>query len=309
MQGNYPRALLMGFRDFLLLFIVCLVWGLNIVVTRWVVFDAAVPPIFFAAIRFLGVALLLIPFLRPIPKDIKSLFWISFFIGSGHFALLFLGLANAEASAASIVSQLGVPFATLMSMAFLGETIGWRRGLGIMLAFAGVMLIAVDPTSFTVSLGLIYIVGAAFIGAIGGVMMKKMPPISALQMQAWIGLFSFAPLFAVSAFVEQGQLTTYMSGGGLVLLATIFAIVGVSIFGHGAFYHLIKKYDISLLSPLTLMTPVWGVVLSIIFLKEEITAQLIFGSIISLGGVLVIAVRPNKKMPEASMGKKLGSGG
>ena len=309
MQGNYPRALLMGFRDFLLLFIVCLVWGLNIVVTRWVVFDAAVPPIFFAAIRFLGVALLLIPFLRPIPKDIKSLFWISFFIGSGHFALLFLGLANAEASAASIVSQLGVPFATLMSMAFLGETIGWRRLLGIMLAFAGVMLIAVDPTSFTVSLGLIYIVGAAFIGAIGGVMMKKMTPISALQMQAWIGLFSFAPLFAVSAFVEQGQLTTYISGGGLVLLATVFAIVGVSIFGHGAFYHLIKKYDISLLSPLTLMTPVWGVVLSIIFLKEEITAQLIFGSIISLGGVLVIAVRPNKKMPEASMGKKLGSGG
>lgn len=299
----------MGFRDFLLLFIVCLVWGLNIVVTRWVVFDAAVPPIFFAAVRFLGVSLLLIPFLRPIPKDIKSLFWISFFIGSGHFALLFLGLANAEASAAAIVSQLGVPFATLMSMAFLGETIGWRRGLGIMLAFAGVMLIAVDPTSFTVSLGLIYIIGAAFIGAIGGVMMKKMNPISALQMQAWIGLFSFAPLFAVSAFVEQGQLTTYMSGGGLVLLATVFAVIGVSIFGHGAFYHLIKKYDISLLSPLTLMTPVWGVVLSIIFLKEEITAQLILGSIISLGGVLVIAVRPNKKMPEASMGKKLGSGG
>ena len=299
----------MGFKDFLLLFIVCLVWGLNIVVTRWVVFDAAVPPIFFAAVRFLGVALLLIPFLRPIPKDIKSLFWVSFFIGSGHFALLFLGLANAEASAASIVSQLGVPFATLMSMAFLGETIGWRRGLGIMLAFAGVMIIAVDPTSFTVSLGLIYIVGAAFIGAVGGVMMKKMSPISALQMQAWIGLFSFAPLFAISAIVEHGQLTTYMSGGGLVLLATVFAVIGVSIFGHGAFYNLIKKYDISLLSPLTLMTPVWGVVLSIIFLKEEITAQLILGSIISLGGVLVIAVRPNKKMPEASMGKKLGSGG
>ena len=299
----------MGFKDFLLLFIVCLVWGLNIVVTRWVVFDAAVPPIFFAAVRFLGVALLLIPFLRPIPKDIKSLFWVSFFIGSGHFALLFLGLANAEASAASIVSQLGVPFATLMSMAFLGETIGWRRGLGIMLAFAGVMIIAVDPSSFTVSLGLIYIVGAAFIGAVGGVMMKKMSPISALQMQAWIGLFSFAPLFAISAIVEHGQLTTYMSGGGLVLLATVFAVIGVSIFGHGAFYNLIKKYDISLLSPLTLMTPVWGVVLSIIFLKEEITAQLIFGSIISLGGVLVIAVRPNKKMPEASMGKKLGSGG
>ena len=82
----------MNFRDFILLFTICFVWGLNIVVTRWVVFDAAVPPLFFAAIRFLGVAILLIPFLRPIPKNLKTLFMVSFFIGSGHFALLFVGL-------------------------------------------------------------------------------------------------------------------------------------------------------------------------------------------------------------------------
>ncbi|GGX62817.1 membrane protein [Litorimonas cladophorae] len=299
----------MGIKDFSLLFTVCFVWGLNIVITRWVVFDAAVPPIFFAAIRFLGVAVLLIPFLRPIPEDIKTLFLISFFIGAGHFALLFVGLANAEASAASVVSQLAVPFSTLMSMAFLGETIGWRRGIGIMLAFAGVLLIAVDPASFTVSFGLLYIAGAAFIGSVGGILMKRMKPVSAMQMQVWIALFSFAPLFVVSAFLEQGQWTTYVAGGWLVWVATAFAVVGVSIFGHGAFYHLIKKYDISLLSPLTLMTPIWGVVLSIVLLNDAITPQLILGAVVSLGGVLVIALRPNRTMPEASMGEKIGSGG
>lgn len=299
----------MGLKDFSLLFAVCFVWGLNIVITRWVVFDAAVPPIFFAAIRFLGVAVILIPFLRPIPEDIKTLFLISFFIGAGHFALLFVGLANAEASAASIVGQLGVPFSTLMSMAFLGETIGWRRGLGIMLAFAGVLLIVIDPEGFTISFGLLYIAGAAFIGSVGGILMKRMKPVSALQMQAWIGLFSFAPLFAISAFLEHGQWSTYVAGGLPVWVATLFAVVGVSIFGHGAFYYLIKKHDISLLSPLTLMTPIWGVVLSIVFLKDAITAQLILGSIISLSGVLVIALRSNKTLPEAGLGKKLGSGG
>lgn len=299
----------MGIKDFSLLFTVCFVWGLNIVITRWVVFDAAVPPVFFAAIRFLGVFVLLVPFLRPIPKDLKTLFLISFFIGAGHFGLLFVGLANAEASAAAIVSQLGVPFSTLMSMAFLGETIGWRRGIGITLAFAGVLLIAVDPDSFTISFGLLYIAGAAFIASIGGILMKRMEPVSALQMQVWIGLFSFAPLFAVSAFLEQGQWDAYSGGGWPIWVATVFAVVGVSIFGHGAFYHLIKKYDISLLSPLTLMTPIWGVVLSIVLLKDAITAQLILGSIISLGGVLVIALRPNRTLPEAGMGKKLGSGG
>ena len=228
----------MNFKDFTLLFIVCFVWGLNIVITRWVVFDAAVPPLFFAAIRFLGVALLLIPFLRPVPEDLKTLLLISFFIGAGHFALLFVGLANAEASAASIVSQLGVPFATIMSMMFLGETIGWRRLIGILMAFAGVILIAVDPASFTITLGLLYIAGAAFIGSVGGILMKRMPPISALQMQAWIGLFSFAPLFLVSAVLEQGQMSMFTSGDWRIWAATLFAVVGVAIFGHGAFYHL-----------------------------------------------------------------------
>ncbi len=299
----------MGFRDFILLFLCCFVWGLNIVVTRWVVFDSAVPPIFFAGIRFLGVALLLVPFLRPIPKDIKTLFLISFFIGSGHFALLFMGLANAEASSASVVAQLGVPFATLMSVAFLGEKIGWRRGLGILLSFAGVMLIAVNPSSFTVSVGLLYIGASVFIGAVGGILMKRMTPITALQSQAWIGLFSFAPLFAVSALIERSQVESFVAGGLGVWVATAFAILGVSIFGHGSFYYLIKRYDISLLSPLTLMTPIWGIVLSIIFLNEAMTPQLVVGAVISLGGVFIIAIRPNKVMPEARMGKKLGSGG
>ena len=94
----------MNFRDFMLLFAVCLVWGLNLVITRWVVADIGVPPIFFAATRFAGVALFLLVFLRPKPEDLRMLFLIAMFIGAVHFALLFLGLQNAEASAASITS-------------------------------------------------------------------------------------------------------------------------------------------------------------------------------------------------------------
>lgn len=297
----------MTFRDFLLLAAVCFVWGLNLVVTRWVVADAGVPPIFFAAIRFAGLALVLFWFLRPIPKQLGVLFLIAMGMGAGHFALLFQGLAQAEASSVSVVGQLGVPFSTLMSMAFLGETVGWRRGLGILLAFAGAILIAVDPQTFSLSFGLIYVVFAALVASGAGILMKRMPSISALQMQAWIGLFSFAPLFAVSGLVEgdQNGWGALVEGGWLVWLATIYAIIGVSVFGHGGFYSLIKKYDISLLSPLTLMTPIWGVVLGVVLLGEVLTLQLVVGAAISLGGVFVILVRPNRVMPEAALGDKV----
>ncbi len=295
----------MGFRDFILLFAVCFVWGLNLVVTRWVVADAAVPPVFFASVRFLGIALVLVPFLFPMPKNMGMLFLISMCMGGVHFALLFTGLANAEASAVAVTGQLGVPFSTLMSMAFLGETVGWRRGLGIMLAFAGVTLIAFDPDSFSVSFGLVYVIASAFVGSVGGILMKRMAPISALQLQAWLGLFSFGPLLAFSFFLEQGQVDAFVAGGWLVWGATAFAVLGVSVFGHGAFYSLIKKYDISLLSPLTLMTPIWGVVLAVTLLGEPLTLRLVVGAAISLGGVFVIAVRGNKAMPEASITERV----
>jgi O-acetylserine/cysteine efflux transporter len=297
----------MNFRDFVLLAAVCFVWGLNLVVTRWVVADAGVPPIFFAAMRFAGIALVLLWFLRPIPKNLGTLFLIAMGIGAVHFALLFQGLANAEASAVSVVGQLGVPFSTLMSMAFLGETVGWRRGLGILLAFAGALLIAVDPQSFSLSFGLVYVVFAALIASGAGILMKRMPKISAMQMQAWIGLFSFAPLFAVSGLIESdvNGWAAFIEGGWLVWAATAFAVLGVSVFGHGVFYTLIKKYEISLLSPLTLMTPIWGVVLSIALLGEVLTLQLVVGAAISLGGVFVILIRPNRAMPEAALGDKV----
>lgn len=296
----------MGFRDFSLLFAVCLVWGLNLVVTRWVVADAGVPPIFFAGVRFMGVAAFLLPFLRPIPPNLAMMFAIAMSIGAAHFTFLFLGLANADASAVAVVGQLGVPLSTLMSMAFLGETVGWRRGLGIMLAFAGSLLIAVDPHGLSLSIGLVYVAVSALLGAAGGVLMKQMAPVSAFRQQAWVGLFSFLPLLGLSALVEQGQIEAFKAGGVWVWLATLFAVLGVSIFGHGGFYSLIKRHDVSLISPLTLMTPLWGVVFGIILLNEPLTLQLVVGGAISLGGVLVIVLRQNKVMPEAALGRKLG---
>ena len=280
----------MALRDFALLFAVCLVWGLNLVVTRWAVADMAIPPIFFAALRFLGVALCLVPFLWPRPQNLRVLFLVSLMIGSVHFTLLFIGLQHAEASAVAVTGQLGVPFSTLMSMLFLGEVIRWRRAVGILLAFIGVIIIAFDPTSFSVSFGLLYIVASAFVGSVGGIVGQ------------------FAPLFALSFAFETGQVGAYIHGGWMVWAASAFAIIGVSVFGHSAFYTLLKKYDVSLLSPLTLMTPIWGVIFGIVLLNEPLTLRLILGAIVSLSGVLVIALRPNEKMPEAALGKKAAAG-
>ncbi|MFN7163744.1 MAG: DMT family transporter, partial [Hyphomonas sp.] len=264
--------------------------------------------LFFAAIRFLGVAVLLIPFLRPVPKNLGTLFLIAMLIGCLNFGLLFVGLANADVSAAAVTGQLGVPLSTILSMVFLGEKIGWRRALGISLAFAGVVVIAFDPNSFSLSFGLLLIFFAALLGSAGGIVMKRMPQMHPLNLSAWVGLFSFAPLFAISAVLETGQVAAYVAGGWQVWAASLFAIVGVSIFAHSAFYTLLKRHDVSLLSPLTLMTPLWGVLFGVTLLNEPFTWKLVIGGAVSLAGVFLIAIRPNTVLPEAALGKKYASG-
>lgn len=302
----------MTLRDFGLFALICFVWGLNIIISRWIFIGTDVSPLFYAGVRFALIALVLTPiFFQRWPDQLVKLFFISLCMGSAHFGLLFYGLANASASASAVVGQLGVPFSTILSMIFLQEKIGWRRGLGIFMAFLGVVIISVDPNSFSVSFGLLYVAASAGVASIGSILMKQMTGMSGIRLQAWVGVFSFLPLFAASMLLEggpegfAGQFTAFAEAGWPLWVATVFAVLGVSIFGHGSFYRLLQRYDVSLLSPLTLMTPIWGVVLGIALLNEPFTMQLVIGGAVSLLGILIIALRANKKLPIAALGKKI----
>ncbi len=292
--------------DFGLLVAICLFWALNLVITRWVVTVGDVPPLFFAGIRVLLLAAVLSPFLFPAPRQIGMMILIAMGMAGFQFGLLFLGLSTSTAGVASVMGQLGVPFTTILSIIFLGEKIGVYRTVGILLAFAGVMIIVVDPGQFSLTIGIVYLIGAAVVGAIANILMKRIDPMPAMRLQAWVGLFSIAPLMLMSWLWESGQADAYVSLDWRVYLASVFAVLGVSIFAHGSFYRLIKQYEVTLLSPLTLMTPVMGVILGVIFLDEIVTWQMLVGGVMALAGVGIIGMRRNRRFPEASVGDKIG---
>ncbi|MGE0046886.1 MAG: DMT family transporter [Hyphomonadaceae bacterium] len=286
----------MALRDFALLFAICLVWGLNLVLTRFVVTE--VPPLFYAFIRFFLVAIVLIPFLRRPPKQWGWATLIGLCVGAGNFVLLFLALKNGTASSIAVAGQIGLPISTALSMIFLNEKVGWRRGLGMAMAGIGVVIIAYDPEEVALSLGVVLVICAAFVGSTGGIAMKKMDPIPIFEMQAWIALVSIPLPLALSLLWEENQIGAALEMGLPFYAALAFSVIGVSIFGHGSFYHLVKRYDVTLLTPLTLMTPVWAVFFGVVLLNEELSMQLALGAIIALSGVALIAVRPNLRFPD-----------
>lgn len=289
-------------RDFGLLVVICLCWSSNVLVSRYVIFAWEVPPIFYAALRFGGVAMLTWPFLRPMPRPFWRLLAVAMCMGAGNFALLNLGLQTATASSAAVVSQLGVPITTVLSVLMLGEQIRWRRGLGIALAFGGAMLVIVDPSEgFDVSAGLLLVLGCAFVASLGNILIKQVDDVKPLTLQAWIATLSAPPLILWTTTLERGQVTAVQAAGWPFLAAAAFAILAVSLFAHTAFYGLIQKYEANLLAPLTLMGPLGSVALGVVLLGEPFGVRMAVGTTIALGGVLLIALRSNRKLPKAPL--------
>jgi O-acetylserine/cysteine efflux transporter len=284
-------------RDFLLLVLICLVWGYSNVLSKIVVGNWAIPPLFFAAVRFAVVIAVTLPWLLPMPRPRWRIALIGILMGAGNFALLFIGLQTASPSAAAVVIQIGVPFTTLLSVMVLGERIHWRRGLGIALTLAGVLLVVWNPDGVDLSAGLWFVVGAAFTGSLGAVLMKQVEDVTPLRFQAWVGLVSFVPLALASAVFEQGQWTSAAAVGWPFVAAVLFAALVVSVLGHTSYYGLIRRYEANLLAPLTLMTPIFTIAFGVALTGDRLDIRMVAGAMLALAGVLVVALRSQPASP------------
>ncbi|MCC2981547.1 DMT family transporter [Sphingomonas sp. IC4-52] len=287
----------MKLRDFLLLVLICLVWGYSNVLSKIVVGNWGVPPLFFAAVRFAVVIAATIPWLLPMPRPRWRILVIGLLMGAGNFALLFIGLQTASPSAAAVVIQIGVPFTTLLSIVMLGERIHWRRGLGIALTLAGVLLVVWNPEGVALSAGLWFVVGAAFTGSLGAVLMKQVEDVAPLRFQAWVGLVSFLPLALATALFEQGQWTSASAIGWPFVGAVLFAALVVSVIGHTSYYGLIRRYEANLLAPLTLMTPLFTIAFGVMLTGDRLDLRMVAGAMLALAGVLVVALRSRPESP------------
>ena len=78
------------------------------------------PPFLFTTMRFFLIALILIPFLKIHKGQMTNILIVSILGGGIHFAFFYLALDNSQyISSVAIVLQLGVPFATILSVIFL----------------------------------------------------------------------------------------------------------------------------------------------------------------------------------------------
>ena len=277
-------------RDFLLLVLVCLLWASNNVLSKLVISHWHVPPLFYTAVRFAIVTLVTLPWLLPMPRPAWRTVVIGLAMGAGSFGLMFVGLTWASPSEAAIVVQSSVPMTTLLSIWLLKERIHWRRGLGIAIALAGVLVVVWKP-GFQVSQGMGFILAAALSGSLGAVLMKQMDSIAPLRFQAWVGLTGLLLLAPISLLTEPDAWQAALLAGWPLVAAVVWSALIVSVFAHTAYYFLISRYEANLIAPLTLMTPLVTIGLGIMITHDQFDTRMALGSALALAGVLLVALR------------------
>jgi O-acetylserine/cysteine efflux transporter len=284
-------------QHLLLMLLICTIWGFNFVAAK--VGVGQMPPLLFTGLRFLILAVVLIPFLKPAPGRMREVLLIAFFNGALNFGLMFLGVALTAASVVAVIVQLNVPFATILSIVFLGESVHWRRWLGIAMTFAGVMVISFDPHVFDSLTGVLFATGGALAGAIAAILMRRLTNVGMFQLQSWTSATAAPLLLGASLLFEDNQVAAMANADLMVWSALLFTAFGASLVGHNGYYYLIQRYEVSLIAPLSLLAPILGVVFGVWMLDEPMTSRLIIGAAIAFAGVGVLAVRGKQAVEPA----------
>ena len=271
--------------------LVQLLWGVNFAVAKFGLDDFA--PIFFVALRFSLVAVLLV-FVVGLPKPamLKRLLPLSITMGVMHFTLMFLGMAELDAATSSIAIQLQTPFAAIMAAFFLGETLGWRRIAGMITAFAGVMLIAGEPRFSDDPWPLLAVVGAAFAWALGNIQVKALgDEIDAVTLNGWIAVLAAPQLLLASWLIEGPQWQNLPDATLISWAALLFQAVVIAIFTYWIWYNMMRRYPVNLVIPFTLLLPMIGVAAGALLRDETVTWQMIVGGLATVAGVGIIVLR------------------
>src|ERR1700756_5703737 len=120
-----------------------LLWGYQFVAIKVGVMEF--PPLFFLALRFLAIALLLIPLVkRPTRQQLGPIAVISVFLGGLNFGLFYVGLGLGSGSMSAVAYQLATPFTVLLAWPLLAERPPLTTSAGVVLAFAGVVVLAAE---------------------------------------------------------------------------------------------------------------------------------------------------------------------
>lgn len=212
-----------------------------------------------------------------------------------QYLFFYIGLANTSGVKASIIEGVNVFISILVaSLIFRQEKLTARKMLGCIIGFAGVILVNITggiDMAFTFT-GDGFIVLSTIAYAFSSVMIKRYSqeenPVTLSGYQFVLG----GLIMVVCGLLMGGRLTV-ISGAGIAMLLYLAVISAVAYSMWGV---LLKYNPVSRVTVFGFMNPVFGVILSAVFLKESdsVGVVCILALILVCAGIYIVNRAPEQ---------------
>ena len=270
------------------------VWGTNFVVIKLSL--AAFPPFLFAALRY-TFAFLPLVFFVPRPKTS----WVNLSIyglavGVGQFGVLYFAIdGRISPGLASLVIQTQVFFTIGFAMFFAKERLRTYQMLAVLVAMAGLGIIALHTDATTTFLGLALVVFTGFSWGVANTVSRRAGSINMLAYVVWASAFAIPPLFAISYLFEGwGHMSTSLTSAPVGAWAgVLWQSWGNTIFGYSAWAWLLSKHPAAVVAPAPLLVPIFGMGAAAYFLGESLPPWKILAAGLVIVGLIINLFWPN----------------
>lgn len=234
---------------------------------------------FFWVILFSTVGFWALATRRPLDHGIRSV------SGIVSLSLFYFSLTRIPIADATAIAYSAPIFITVMSIFLLGEVIGPRRWVAVLLGFAGVVLIA-RPQAASWNIGSGAALGAAFFGALVAIWLRKL---SSSEKSVVIGVYynSLGSLVCLAWVLMSGWVTP--RGADFWL----FAAFGVGCGLQQWWLTVSFRYaEASLLAPLEYLAMVFAAIVGYVFWAEvPVLTTWIGAAVIAASGVFIFTRR------------------
>jgi O-acetylserine/cysteine efflux transporter len=279
-----PRAASLGA-------LVALIWGFNFVVADDAV--AHVPPLLLVGLRYTLVFLCFVPFTRRGGMPWRFILLVGLLYGVVQFSGLFVGLhRGVSAGVAATLIQSQALITIVLARVLLRETFAVRQWAGLLIAAAGLVLIASSHSASAPLDGVLFVLLGAAGWAGSNIVLKKATGISAWGITVWQSVVPIAVMFLLSGIFESGQKHALVHMHSKTVLAIAYIALLSTGVGNFIWYRLIQQIGPSNTAPFSLLVPVVGVISGWAVLGERLGAREIAGILLSLAGLAVVMVRP-----------------
>ena len=262
------------------------IWGGSFLFMRVAAGDFG--PLALVEIRIVLGALVLLPFLWQARSHFTPVLWwrltvIGAINSAIPFALFAWGAERAPAGIGAITNAMAVVFSLLVAVVFFGERIGTRRMIGVLVGFAGVVVLASGKTTGGISVWPAVLAGTGaslLYGIAGNLLRRHLAGVPSSALAAATLVSASILLLPLAIYTWPARPIPVMSWACSILLGVL-----CTGFAYVLYFRLIGRIGAPGAATVTYIVPLFGVIWAWLALDEPLTAAMAVSGALILGGV------------------------